>query len=75
MTEIKNEPKDFEAALAELEQIVSQLEQGNLPLEEAIEAYKRGTQLSQFCKNKLTSAQETVAKLMTDQGSVPLDKE
>lgn len=73
--EAKKEPKNFEVAMSELEQIVKQLEQGELPLEEALAAFKRGIELSQFAQKTLTNAEATVAQMMTDIGEVPLDKE
>ncbi|WGF89430.1 exodeoxyribonuclease VII small subunit [Marinivivus vitaminiproducens] len=47
----------FEQALAELEQIVQQLERGQLDLEAAIAAYARGTDLRQHCERKLKDAE------------------
>lgn len=47
----------FEQALAELEQIVQQLERGQLDLEAAISAYARGTELRQHCERKLKDAE------------------
>lgn len=53
----------FEEALAELEQIVSLLEAGKMPLEEAIEGYTRGSQLKAHCEKKLNQARLKVEKL------------
>src|SRR4029077_18246089 len=50
----------FEAALAELETIVAQMESGELPLEQSLAAYKRGAQLLQFCQAALQDAQQQV---------------
>ncbi len=47
----------FEAALAELEQVVSDMEGGKLPLEEALAAYQRGAELLQQCRSRLDAAQ------------------
>lgn len=69
------QPKNFEEALQELEQIVSQLEKGDLPLEEALAAFQRGVELSQYCQKSLTDAESTVAKMMTDKGDIELDGE
>ena len=46
----------FEQALGELEQIVQRLEQGKIPLEDAINAYERGAALKQHCEAKLREA-------------------
>ena len=56
----------FEAALAELEQIVRQLEEGKASLDEAISAYERGAALKQHCEAKLRDAQAKVDKISLD---------
>ena len=53
----------FEAALAELEDIVRQLEQGKSSLEDAIGAYERGASLKKHCETKLTEARARVEKI------------
>ena len=50
----------FEAALAELEQVVSDMEAGKLPLEEALAAYQRGAELLRQCRSRLDDAQQQV---------------
>ncbi len=50
----------FESALAELEGIVATMEAGQLPLEQLLSAYKRGTELLQFCQRSLQDAQQQV---------------
>jgi exodeoxyribonuclease VII small subunit len=54
----------FEELLKELEEIVKQLESGNLTLDEAIKKYQRGMELSIQCKEKLLSAKELVVQKM-----------
>ncbi len=54
----------FEEALAELESAVEKLESGDLPLEEAIEEFQRGTELSRICLEKLNKAKAVVQKLV-----------
>jgi exodeoxyribonuclease VII small subunit len=56
----------FEKALAELEKIVAQMEGGNLPLEQALAAHKRGLELARYCRDKLDSAQQQVKVLEGD---------
>src|SRR5438876_11510900 len=46
-------PASFEAALAELENIVATMEGGQLPLAESLAAYKRGAELLQYCQGAL----------------------
>ncbi len=64
MTEAKKiKDLSFEEALSELEQIVSSLETGQMPLEEAIEGYSRGSELKLHCEKKLQQAKLKVEKL------------
>lgn len=58
----------FEAAMAALEKIVSQLESGQAPLEDSIDLYTRGTLLKKHCEAKLTSAQARIEKLTLKDG-------
>jgi exodeoxyribonuclease VII small subunit len=53
----------FEAALAELETIVATMEDGQLPLADALAAYKRGAELLQYCQAALKDAQQQVQVL------------
>jgi exodeoxyribonuclease VII small subunit len=53
----------FEAAMAELEQIVADMEAGKLSLEDSLAAYKRGAELLSFCRSKLEDAQQQVRVL------------
>jgi exodeoxyribonuclease VII small subunit len=56
-------PASFEAALAELENIVATMEGGQLPLAESLAAYKRGAELLQYCQGALKDAQQQVQVL------------
>ena len=61
----------FEDALAELEAIVRNLEQGEGKLEEAIDAYERGAALKRHCEAKLKEAQARIDRIViADDGSV-----
>ena len=51
---------DFEAALAELEQIVARLEQGELPLEESLRQFERGVALTRQCQKALSQAEQKI---------------
>jgi exodeoxyribonuclease VII small subunit len=62
-------PTDFETALAELERIVKQLEDGDLPLEKSLELYERGVQLSRFCHGRLEDAERRI-EVLTGRGDV-----
>jgi len=56
-------PKSFESALSELERIVSNMEAGQMPLEQSLSAYKRGAELLKFCQAALQDAQQQVKML------------
>ena len=58
-------PPTFESALAELEEIVADMEAGQLPLEKSLAAYKRGAELLKFCQTTLQDAQQQV-KILED---------
>ena len=58
----------FEDQLTKLQEIVNQLEQGNVPLEEAIEQFQAGIKLSKQLQQKLTSAEKTLGHLIDDNG-------
>jgi exodeoxyribonuclease VII small subunit len=56
--------KAFEEALSELEEIVNRLEQGDLPLEQALQLFEQGVKLSRLCHTKLDEAQKRVEILL-----------
>ncbi len=58
--------KKFENALAELEQIVAQLEDSELPLDDALKLFEKGIKLSRFCSAKLDDAEQKVELLIRD---------
>jgi len=53
-------PPSFEVALAELEQVVADMEVGKLSLEDSLTAYRRGAELLQVCRSRLEDAQQQV---------------
>jgi exodeoxyribonuclease VII small subunit len=55
---------DLEKALAELEEIVEQLESGDLPLEKSLKQFERGVRLSRECQSALQDAEQRVQALM-----------
>ncbi len=57
----------FEAALAELEEIVQKLESGRAELEDSISLYERGAALKAHCAAKLKTAQEKIEKIVVDE--------
>ncbi|MHA6346181.1 exodeoxyribonuclease VII small subunit [Roseivivax sp. CAU 1761] len=60
------EELSFEAAMAELERVVGQLERGDVPLEDSIRLYERGDKLRKRCEAKLREAEEKVAQITLD---------
>ena len=54
----------FDEAMLQLENIVRQLEQGDVPLENAIELYQKGMELSKLCSDKLQSAEKQLVSFM-----------
>ena len=58
--------KTFEQAMKQLEQIVQDLESGDMPLEKAIKRFEEGIQLSKFCSEKLDETEKRITILMQD---------
>ena len=56
----------FEQDMKNLEEIVKKLEQGDIPLEEAVEKFKQGIDLSKKLQNTLLQAEETLTKVIDD---------
>ena len=61
--------KDFEAALTELDTIVKKLEDGDIPLEQSLQLFERGVQLSRFCHSKLEEAERRV-EILNERGEI-----
>jgi exodeoxyribonuclease VII small subunit len=64
---------DFENSLAELELLVARLEQGDVPLEEALKTFERGVALTRQCQTALRSAQQKVEVLLTRNGDESIE--
>jgi len=65
------QPRNFEDALAELEQIVADIEAGKIGLEESLLRYERGTYLIQHCRGVLSAAEKQVELLSkSDDGGI-----
>jgi len=56
--------KSFESSLEDLEQIVKQLEAGDLPLERSLELFEQGVRLSRECQKRLDEAERKVEILL-----------
>ena len=76
MTEKPIDGMSFEEALAALEQVVGQLEGGQVPLEQSIALYERGDALKKHCNAKLGEAELKVEKIVADgESAVPFNTE
>jgi exodeoxyribonuclease VII small subunit len=63
----------FEDSLAELEQLVSQLEQGDISLEESLKSFERGVSLTRTCQKALQDAEQKVHILLEKNGNLSLE--
>ena len=61
----------FEQAMAQLEEIVRRLEQGDVPLEEALGLFEEGSRLVKKCSAQLDKAEQKVSKLLAGPGGEP----
>ncbi|GAA0482077.1 exodeoxyribonuclease VII small subunit [Salinibacillus aidingensis] len=68
MSENEKQEISFEEAVEKLENIVEKLEEGDVPLEKAIEYYQEGMKLSKFCNDKLTKVEKQMEQILNDQG-------
>lgn len=64
---------DFETALAELEALVEKMEQGELSLDESLQQFERGVQLTRACQKALKDAEQKVQVLMEKDGQASLE--
>lgn len=73
--------KTFEQSLKQLEQIVHELESGDLPLEKALKKFEEGIQLSRLCSQELDETEQKISILLKDQSGgiiekpLPIDQE
>ena len=68
----------FEQAMSELERIVTELERGDVPLEDSISLYEKGAELKKRCETKVKEAEQKVAAITLDEdgsvtGTTPLE--
>lgn len=61
--------KDFESAIAELEKLVKQLEDGDLALDTSLQLFERGVELSRYCHEQLSAAQKRI-EVLTERGDL-----
>ncbi|AQS53299.1 Exodeoxyribonuclease 7 small subunit [Jeotgalibaca dankookensis] len=67
---MKIEDLTFDEAMNKLEAIVTKLESGDVPLEDALEQFQEGMALSKYCQDTLNNAEKTLTKMISPDGSV-----
>ncbi|WP_077621617.1 exodeoxyribonuclease VII small subunit [Sediminibacillus massiliensis] len=71
---MSKEELTFEEAMKQLEEIVGKLEEGDVPLEKAINYYQEGMKLSKICSDKLETVEEQMEQIVNEQGdTVPFN--
>ena len=73
MTEKDTPRLDFEAAMDELEKLVARMEQGDLPLEETLQQFERGIELTRQCQQALDEAEQKVEVLVEKAGRTEVE--
>ena len=73
MCENEKENRSFEEQIARLEQIVSQLERGDVKLADSLALFEEGTKLAAACQGALQSAEQLVVKLQKGPGGEPIE--
>ena len=68
----EQQSRTFEASLEALEQIVRDLEQGDLPLEKSLELFEQGIRLSRECQERLSQAERRIEVLLRDNQGRPV---
>jgi len=66
MSEIKESPMKYEAAVEELQLIVERMEEGELDIDSLTAQLKRAQELIKMCKNRLTKTDEEIHKILDD---------
>jgi exodeoxyribonuclease VII small subunit len=71
----EEQTRTFEASLEALEQIVQQLEDGDLALEKSLQLFEQGIRLSRECQDRLSQAERRIEILLRDNQGRPVAKE
>ena len=69
----KKKGVDFEQSLSTLEALVKRMEQGDMTLEESLQAFETGIALTRECQARLAAAEQQVSKLVEQQGNIQLE--
>ena len=72
MSNSAEQSRTFESSLEALEQIVRQLEDGDLPLEKSLELFEQGIRLSRECQERLSQAERRIEILLRDNQGRPV---
>lgn len=72
-TPSKKKSIDFEQSLSTLENLVDRMEQGDMTLEESLQAFETGIALTRECQSRLAAAEQQVSKLVEQQGDIKLE--
>jgi exodeoxyribonuclease VII small subunit len=72
MKNTEEQSRTFESSLEALEQIVRQLEGGDLPLEKSLELFEQGIRLSRECQDRLSQAERRIEMLLRDNQGRPV---
>jgi exodeoxyribonuclease VII small subunit len=71
----EEQSRTFETSLEQLEQIVQQLEDGDLPLEQSLQLFEQGIRLSRECQERLSQAERRIEILLRDNQGRPVVRE
>ena len=71
----ESNPESFEIAMEQLENLVSKMEGGDLSLEESLEAFEKGVNLTRFCQDQLKKAELKVQELNSKGEFIGIDQE
>ncbi len=64
----EKEPQTFEGAMEQLEGVVDKLEEGDVPLEEAIQMFQQGMALSKYCHERLQKVEKQMDQILNEDG-------
>ncbi len=67
-------PASFEEGLEKLEMLIARLEEGNIPLKEAMDTFKRASRLAQWCNTKLKDAEKSIKQLVKIENKFKLEE-
>jgi exodeoxyribonuclease VII small subunit len=70
MSKKADKAPSFEEGLEQLEQIVKDLENGDLPLEKSLDLFEKGVKLSETCRKQLQEAEDKVEVLLRKEGRI-----